>query len=74
MSIYAAQGLLFHLQEPDEHETKENFSSKSNYLLCIPIRIIILQGILRSCRSRIECLKAHVCGVAMQKLRGDNTE
>lgn len=29
MSIYAARGLLFHLWEPDEHETKENFPLKA---------------------------------------------
>lgn len=37
--------------------TKEKLSSKSNYLSAFPISAIILQGILRSRRSRIECLK-----------------
>lgn len=29
MSIYAARSLLFHLWEPDERETKENFPLKA---------------------------------------------
>lgn len=29
MSIFAAQGLLFHLWLPDERETKENFPLKA---------------------------------------------
>jgi hypothetical protein len=76
MRISAVQGLSFHFWKPDEHGTKEKLSSKSNYLSAFPISTIILQGILRSRRSRIECLKLCLpnCYAKVEQAMRDQTK